>query len=71
MNENQTNQIVLLQNCIKQYQVLLSALKGYLQSIYNDELHYDEFRHNLFSAIKMICTTEELMKVYNDNVENK
>ena len=66
MEENQTNQIVLLQNCIKQYQVLLASLKSYLTSIYNDDLHFDAIRHNLFSAIKMICTTEELMKVYNE-----
>ena len=66
MEENQT---ILLENCIKQYQVLLSALKSYLTSIYKDELHFDEVKHNLFSAIKMINTTEELMKVYD--VENK
>ena len=59
------NQTILLENCIRQYQVLLTALKSYLQNIYNDELHYSEIKHNLFSAIKMICTTEELMKVYD------
>ena len=71
MEENQTNQIVLLQNCIKQYQVLLSALKGYLQNICKDGLGYYEVKDNLFSAIKMICTTEELMKVYNDKDKDK
>ena len=60
---------VLLENCIKQYQILITALKGYLTSIYKDELHYDEIRDNLFSAIKMINAVEEVMKVYND--ENK
>ena len=65
MEENQ----VLLENCVKQYQVLLSSLKGYLQNIYKEELHYDEIKRNLFSVLKMINTAEELMKVYN--VENK
>ena len=60
---------VLLENCVKQYQVLLSSLKGYLQNIYKEELHYDEIKRNLFSVLKMINTAEELMKVYN--VENK
>ena len=61
---------VLLENCIKQYQILLTALKGYLTSMYKDELHYDEIKRNLFTAIKIINTAEEVMKVYNDN-ENK
>ena len=56
----------LLENCIKQYQILLSALKGYLQNMYKDGLGYDEIKHNLFTAIKMINTAEEVMKVYND-----
>ena len=60
---------VLLENCIKQYQVLITALKGYLISMYNDELHYDEIKRNLFISIKMINAVEEVMKVYND--ENK
>ena len=60
---------VLLENCIKQYQILLTALKGYLTSMYKDELHYDEIKRNLFTAIKMINTAEEVMKVYNN--ENK
>ena len=60
---------VLLKNCIKQYQILLTALKGYLTSMYKDELHYDEIKRNLFTAIKIINTAEEVMKVYND--ENK
>ena len=60
---------VLLENCIKQYQILLSALKGYLQNMYKEFIQYDEIKHNLFTAIKMINTTEEVMKVYND--ENK
>ena len=60
---------VLSENCIKQYQILLTALKGYLTSMYKDELHYDEIKRNLFTAIKIINTAEEVMKVYND--ENK
>ena len=60
---------VLLENCIKQYQILITALKGYLTSMYKDELHYDEIKRNLFTAIKMINTVEEVMKVYNN--ENK
>ena len=59
----------LLKNCIKQYQILLTALKGYLTSMYKDELHYDEIKRNLFTVIKMVNTAEEVMKVYND--ENK
>ena len=55
----------LLENCIKQYQILLTALKGYLQNMYKDGLGYDEIKHNLFTAIKMINTAEEVMKVYN------
>ena len=63
------NQIMLLENCIKQYQILINALKGYLTSMYKDDLHYDEIIRNLFIAIKMINAVEEVMKVYN--VENK
>ena len=59
----------LLKNCIKQYQILLTALKGYLTSMYKDGLGYDEIKDNLFTAIKMINTVEEVMKVYNN--ENK
>lgn len=66
MEENQT---VLLENCIKQYQILLTAIKGYLQNMYKAELGYDGIKDNLFTAIKMINTAEELMKVYN--AENK
>ena len=57
---------VLLENCIKQYQILLTALKGYLQNMYKENLHYDEIKHNLFSAIKIINTAKEVMKVYKD-----
>ena len=60
---------VLLENCIKQYQTLITALKGYLTSMYKDELHYDEIKRNLFTVIKMVNAVEEVMKVYND--ENK
>ena len=60
---------VLLENCIKQYQTLITALKGYITSMYKDELHYDEIKRNLFIAIKMVNAVEEVMKVYND--ENK
>ena len=60
---------VLLENCIKQYQVLIAALKEYLASMYKNELDYSEIKDNLFTAIKMINTVEELMKVYNN--ENK
>ena len=59
----------LLENCVKQYQILLSSLKAYLTSMYKDELHYDEIKRNLFTVIKMINTVEEVMKVYSD--ENK
>ena len=59
----------LLENCIKQYKILLTAIKEYLTSIYKNELHYDEIKRNLFTVIKMINTAEEVMKVYND--ENK
>ena len=59
----------LLENCIKQYQILLNALKEYLTSMYKNEIDYDEIKNNLFTAIKMINTVEEVMKVYND--ENK
>ena len=57
---------VLLENCVKQYQILLTALKGYLQNMYKGDLCYDEIKHNLFSAIKMINTAEEVMKVYEN-----
>ena len=60
---------VLLENCVKQYQILITALKGYLISMYNDELHYDEIKRNLFTSIKMINAVEEVMKVYDN--ENK
>ena len=60
---------VLLENCVKQYQILITALKGYLTSMYKDELHYDEIKRNLFTSIKMINAVEEVMKVYNN--ENK
>ena len=60
---------VLLENCIEQYQILLSSLKGYFISIYKDDLHYDEIKRNLFIAVKMIDAVEEVMKVYNK--ENK
>ena len=60
---------VLLENCIKQYQTLITALKGYITSMYKDELHYDEIKRNLFTVIKMVNAVEEVMKVYNN--ENK
>lgn len=69
MTENQETEIVLLENCIKQYQILLSSIKEYLTSMYKGELHYDEIKRNLFTAIKMTNTAEEVMKVYN--FENK
>lgn len=67
--ENQTTETVLLENCIKQYQILVTALKEYLTSMYKDDLHYDEIKRNLFISIKMINAVEEVMKVYN--FENK
>lgn len=67
--DNQTTEIVLLENCVKQYQILLAAIKGYLQKMYNTDLSYDGIKNNLFTAIKMINTAEELTKVYN--VEDK
>ena len=60
---------VLLENCIKQYQILLTSLKEYLVSMYRDKLDYDEIKRNLFTVIKMVNTAEEVIKVYND--ENK
>ena len=57
----------LLENCVKQYQMLVTAIKQYLTSMYKDELHYDEIKRNLFTAIKMINTVEEVMKVYDEN----
>ena len=57
---------VLLKNCVKQYQILLNSLKQYLTSMYKDELHYDEIKRNLFTAIKMINSVEDVMKVYNE-----
>ena len=60
---------ILSKNCIKQYQILLTSLKGYLTSMYKDEICYDEIKRNLFIAIKMINAVEEVMKVYNN--ENK
>ena len=69
MSENQTMETVLLEKCVKQHQILLTALKGYLTSMYNSNLDREEIKNNLFTAIKMINTTEEVMKVYNE--ENK
>lgn len=69
MSENQTTETVLLENCVKQYQILLSSIKGYLQNMYKSDLGYDEIKNNLFTAIKMIYTAEEITKVYN--FENK
>ena len=63
--DNQTEKIVLLENCVKQYQILLSAIKGYLQDMYKNGLGYDEVKHNLFTVIKMVNTAEELTKVYD------
>ena len=63
--ENQTKETVLLENCIKQYQILLTSIKGYLQNMYKDDLGYDEIKRNLFTVIKMINVSEELTKVYN------
>ena len=63
--ENQTEKTILLENCVKQYQILLSAIKGYLQDMYKNGLGYDEVKHNLFTVIKMVSTAEELTKVYN------
>lgn len=60
---------VLLENCIKQYQILLTAIKGYLTNMYKEDLSYDGIKDNLFTAIKMISTAEEVIKVYN--FENK
>lgn len=65
MSENQTTETVLLENCVKQYQILLTSIKGYLQSMYKEDLSYDGIKRNLFTAIKMINTAEELTKVYN------
>ena len=69
MSENQTTEIVLLENCVKQYKILLSAIKEYLQNMHKASLGYDEIKNNLFTVIKMINTAEEITKVYN--FENK
>ena len=63
--DNQTTEIILLENCVKQYQILLSAIKGYLQDMYKNGLGYDVVKQNLFTVIKMINTAEELAKVYD------
>ena len=63
--DNQTTETVLLENCVKQYQILLSAIKGYLQDMYKNGLGYYEVKHNIFTVINMINTAEELSKVYN------
>ena len=57
---------VLLENCIKQYQILITALKEYLTSMYKEYIQYDEIKHDLFTAIKMINTAEDVMKVYKE-----
>ena len=57
---------ILLNNCIKQFQILLTSLKGYLQNMYKEDLSYEEIKHNLFAAIKMVNAVEEVMKVYNE-----
>ena len=69
MTDNQTEKTILLENCVKQYQILLSAIKGYLQNIYKADISYDGIKDNLFTAIKMINVAEDLTKVYN--LENK
>ena len=69
MSENQTSETVLLQNCVKQNQILLTSIKEYLTSIYKADLGYDEIKDNLFTAIKIINVAEEIAKVYN--FENK
>ena len=69
MTENQTMETVLLENCVKQYQILLTSIKGYLQNMYKEDLYYDKIKNNLFKVIKMINTAEEITKVYN--IENK
>ena len=56
----------LLENCIKQYKILLTAIKEYLISMHKNELHYDEIKRNLFTVIKMINAAEEVMKVYEN-----
>ena len=61
---------VLLENCVKQYQILLTSLKQYLTSMYNDELDHSELKRNLFTAVKMVNAVEEVMKVYNDKINN-
>ena len=70
MSENQTTEIMLLENCIKQYQILITELKGSLQNMYQADIGYSEIKRNLFTVIKIINAVEETMKVYNNN-ENK
>lgn len=69
MSENQTTEIVLLENCVKQYQILLASIKEYLQNMYKADLSHAGVKNNLFTAIKMISTAEDITKVYN--FENK
>ena len=57
---------VLLENCIKQYQILLTSLKEYLISIYKNNFDYDETKRNLYTVIQMVNTAEEVMKIYNN-----
>ena len=59
----------LLENCVKQYQILLTALKGYLTNIKKNKIDYDEIKRTLFTTIKITNTSEEIIKVYNN--ENK
>ena len=63
MEENMEN--ILLENCVKQYKTLIASLKAYLTSMYKDYISYDEIRHSLFTAIKIINTAEEAMKIYD------
>ena len=56
---------ILLENCIKQYQILITELKGCLQNMYQADIGYNEIKNNIFTTIKIINTAEEVIKVYN------
>ena len=65
MSENQTEKTILLENLVKQYQILLASIKEYLQDVYKNGLGYYEIKHNIFTVIKMVNTAEDLAKVYD------
>ena len=65
MSENQATEIVLLENCLKQYQILIAELKRCLQNMHQANIGYNEIKNELSSVVKMISAVEEVMQVYN------